>query len=248
MAPWEILPDRSEIQVWFVELVADATTIADCASFLSADERERASRFRFDHLKAAFTLSRGILRVLLGRYLGVEPAAVRFAYGSRGKPRLVSPASSLEFNLAHSGRLAAYAFAVGCELGVDVEEVRSVPGQERIVGRFFSPEERAEWFGLDPSQRDEAFFRCWTGKEAYIKAVGGGLSMGLDAFRVSLRPEAPVPPDRTPGGLEAVGGWPLRSLKPAEGYAGALVVSGPARSVHARPLLTAASVLDLVKA
>src|ERR1035441_10265765 len=134
----DTLPLQREVHVWFVELAASATSVEACFRSLSADERERASQFRFEHLKTAFTLSRGILRVLLGRYLAIEPDRVRFAYGDRGKPRLAFPEAPLEFNLAHSGRFATYAFAIGCELGVDIEEVRPVPDQENIVRRFFS--------------------------------------------------------------------------------------------------------------
>ena len=183
-----MLPDQREVHVWFVELAAAAASVEACSRNLCPKERERASRFRFEHLKAAFTLSRGILRVLLGRYLATEPDRVRFAYGPRGKPRLAFPETALEFNLAHSGRFAAYAFAVGCELGVDIEEVRQGGDQESFMrAEFFSREEREEWLGLDPSQRAEAFFRCWTRKEAYIKALGDGLSMPLDSFQVSLQ-------------------------------------------------------------
>ena len=241
------LPDQREVHVWFVELAASAASVEDCISTLSDDERERASRFRFEHLTTAFTLSRGILRVLLGRYLAIEPAHVRFAYGTRGKPRLAFPESPLEFNLAHSGRFAAYAFAVGCELGVDIEEVRPISDQESIVRRFFSPEECEEWLELDSSQRDEAFFRCWTRKEAYIKALGDGLSMPLDSFRVSLRPEVPASLIHADGDPAAASDWSLWSLTPADGYAGSLAVPGRAHSVRILPPLTAASVLELVR-
>ena len=157
MGLWDTLPDQREVHVWFVELAASAASSEACRRSLSADESERASRFRSEHLATAFTLSRGILRVLLGRYLAVEPDCIRLAHGSRGKPRLSFPETPLEFNLAHSGRLTTYAFAVGCELGVDIEEVRPIRDQEAIVRRMFSREECEEWLGLDLSQRDAGF-------------------------------------------------------------------------------------------
>jgi len=144
----DTLPEQGEVHVWFVELAAGAASVEACFHCLSADERERASRFCFEHLRTYFTLSKGILRVLLGRYLSMAPARIGFAAGPRGKPRLTDPETQLEFNLAHSGNFAAYAFAVGCQVGVDIEEVRPVPDQEGIVRRFFSPEECAEWLGL----------------------------------------------------------------------------------------------------
>lgn len=241
----DTLPDRREVHVWFVELAANAPSVDACSCSLSADERERASRFRFEHLQTAFTLSRGILRVLLGRYLALEPGRVRFAYGPRGKPRLASPETALEFNLAHSGRLATYAFAVGCELGVDIEEVRPVCDQESIVRRFFSSEECEEWLALDPSQRDEAFFRCWTRKESYIKALGDGLSMPLGGFRVSLRPGVPASLIHAAGDPAAASQWSLYSLTPADGYVGALALPERSRTVRVLPRLAAAAALEL---
>src|SRR5271157_5160610 len=110
MGPCDALPDQREVHVWFVELSASAASVEGCRRSLSVDESERASRFRSEHLRTAFTLSRGILRALLGRYLAIEPNCMRFAHGSRGKPRLSFPETPLEFNLAHSGRLATYAF------------------------------------------------------------------------------------------------------------------------------------------
>lgn len=240
------LPDRREVHVWFVELGASSPSIEACVHSLSADERERASRFRFEHLRTAFTLSRGILRALLGRYLATEPACVRFAYGPRGKPRLAFPEAPLEFNLAHSGRFATYAFAAGCDLGIDIEEVRPIPDQENIVRRFFSREECQEWLELDLSQRDEAFFRCWTRKEAYIKDLGDGLWMPLDSFRVSLRPGEPAALIHTAGDPAAASNWSLCSLAPPDGYAGSLALPERARGVRVLPPLTSDAVLELV--
>ena len=241
----DALRDRREVHVWLVELAASAASVAACYRSLSADEKERVSRFRFEHLKTAFTLSRGILRVLLGSYLGIHPDQVRFAYAPRGKPRLASPGAPLEFNLAHSGKFAAYAFAAGCEIGVDIEEVRPLPDQQSIVRQFFSREECEEWLRLDPAARDEAFFLCWTRKEAYIKAVGEGLSMPLDSFRVSLRPGARAELIDAAGDPAAASRWRLRSLAPADGYVGALAVPDRTRRLHVLPGLTADAVLKL---
>jgi 4'-phosphopantetheinyl transferase len=239
------LPPPSEVHVWTVELVADRDSADACFRSLSADERERASRFRFEHLRTAFTLSHGILRWLLGRYLAVQPDRVGFAYGERGKPRLAFPAAPIEFNMAHSGRYAAYAFAVGCEVGVDIEEVRSISDQENVVQRFFSPAECEEWLDLDPSQRGQAFFRCWTRKEAYIKALGDGLSIPLDSFRVSLRPGVPASVIDVRGDAAAAGRWRLSALAAPDGYEASLALPGQGRIVRQMPFLTADAVLKL---
>jgi 4'-phosphopantetheinyl transferase len=241
----DTLPGQREVHVWFVELAASAASVEACRRSLSADESERASRFCSERLGTAFTLSRGVLRVLLGRYLAVEADCIRFAYGSRGKPRLSFPETPLEFNLAHSGRWAAYAFAVGCQLGVDIEEVRPIANQEEIVRRSFSPEEYEEWLGLDPSRRDQAFFRCWTRKEAYIKALGDGLSVPLDSFRVSLGSGVPASLIHADGDPAAAARWSLCSLAPVAGYVGSLAFPERGRTVRTLPRLTADAVLEL---
>ena len=246
MELWDWLPGAREVHVWFVELKASANSAAAYALSLSEDETQRASQFRFEHLRLDFTLSRGVLRTLLGRYLGIEPSRIRFAYGPRGKPRVAFPETALEFNLAHSGRFASYAFALGCELGLDIEEVKPMSDQEGIVRQFFSPEECAEWLELNPAQRDEAFFRCWTSKEAYIKALGDGLSMPLDSFRVSLRPEVPAMLIHAAGDPDAASRWTMRALAPANGYSGTLAVPELDRSIRILPRLTAEAVLQLV--
>ncbi len=216
------LPDRREVHVRFVELEAGDAAVEACARSLSADEAERASRFGLVRLRTAFTLSRGILRVLLGGYLAIDARHLRFAYGPHGKPRLAFPDAPLGFNVSHSGKFAAYAFAVDCEAGVDIEKIRSMPNQESLVRRFFSPRECEEWLALEAGRRNEGFFRIWTRKEAYLKAVGVGLL-------------------EDPG---AGADWHVRSLEPPEGYSCALAVADGAREVRIMPRLTAEEALE----
>lgn len=232
-----------EVHIWCVRLEANASSVDDCVRMFSPDERDRLSRFRFDHLKTAFALSRGVLRALLGRYLGTAPEAVRFVYGRNGKPAV--PACRLDFNLAHSGQLAVYAFTIGCELGVDVEQVHAIPDQEQIVRRFFSKEECDDWLELEDSERDDGFFNCWTRKEAYIKALGDGLSMPLDSFRVSLRPGEPALLIHAIGDPTAPEDWLLSSFVPAAGYVGALAIRDNGRIVRIMPALPAGGILQL---
>lgn len=239
------LPDHDEIHVWFVDLEASLSSVDECFDSLSADERERASQFRFEGLRRAFTLSRGVLRALLGRYLAIAPDRVAFAYGPGGKPRLDMPASPLDFNLAHSGKVAVFAFGAGGELGADIEAVRPIPDQEGIVRRFFSREEYEEWLAIDVSRRDEAFFFCWTRKEAFIKALGEGLSMPLDSFRVSLRAEERTSLVHSAGHPALARRWQLCSLAPFDGYVCSLAVPGSAHTVSVLPTFTVGNVLEL---
>jgi 4'-phosphopantetheinyl transferase len=237
---------KPRVDVWTVELAGDAGCIETCFDYLSPDERARAAEYRFESLKTAFALTRGVLRALLARYLSVQPARIRFAPGPRGKPRITYPQTSLEFNVTHSGKLAAYAFAFGCEVGIDIEAIRPISDMAGLVQRLFSPEEITDWLGLEPTEREAAFFHCWTRKEAYIKAIGDGLSMRLDSFRVSLTPGDEPRLIYARGEPSASRTWSLHSVEPAHGYAGAIAVPDPARGVHMHPLLTAADVLERV--
>ena len=220
-AAQRLSPD--EVHVWSADL--DRLPEAELGEALSADERERARRFRFDRDRRRFTTARGLLRRLLGRYLGRDPAGLRFAYGPRGKPSL-GEGHGLRFNVSHSGGLALLAFAWDRELGVDVEEEREVREAADIARRYFSPREEEELRRLREDQRQAAFFRCWTRKEAFIKATGDGLSRPLDAFDVTLRPGEPARLLRVAGEPEAESRFWLEDLRPAPGFAGALAVEG----------------------
>src|SRR5262249_7235080 len=161
-----------------VRLRAPDSVTARYAELLAADESSRAGRFAFDHLRHSFTLARGAMRILLGHCLNAPPESIVFAYGAKGKPSLAAP-SRVRFNTSHSGDLALFAATLDCELGVDIEHARAMPDLEEIATRFFSAEEKSDLLALPPDQREAAFFRCWTRKEAYIKAIGDGLAVPL---------------------------------------------------------------------
>ncbi len=229
-----------------MELAADRAAVETCLRSLSVDEKARASQFRLQQLKTAFILSHGILRVLIGRYVDISPDRLVFTPEPRGKPRLTFPEAELKFNMAHSGKFAAYAFAVGCEIGIDIEKIRPLRDQEGIVRRFFSREECEDWLSLGFSKRAEAFFRCWTQKEAFIKAVGDGLARPLDSFRVSLRPEEPAGLIHVAGDTDASDKWSLKLFAPAEGYVSAVAVPEPQCKFLVVPRLTASGLLDAI--
>jgi 4'-phosphopantetheinyl transferase len=195
---------------------------------LSSDEIARAERFHFARDRTSFITARGLLRTLLGRYLSLPPGQVRFQYYPHGKPALDPDIANadLRFNLAHSHGLAVYAFGRGRELGVDVEQIRPEMAKERIAERFFSPVEVAALQALPLAVREEAFFLCWTRKEAYLKATGRGLSLRLDVFDVSVAPDAPAALLAARHDPHEVDHWTLHTLRPAPGYVGALAVEG----------------------
>jgi 4'-phosphopantetheinyl transferase len=186
---WSVAPVKlnladGEIHVWRAPLDLDTEALERCASNLSIDEKVRASRFLFPRDRDYFMAARGILRELLAKYVACSPAELEFQYGQRGKPsiRTVNGQPPVRFNLSHSRGLAIYAFARSRELGIDLESIRTEFSGEDIAERHFSPRELDEWHRLTPESRTEAFFLCWTRKEAYVKARGEGLQIPLDSL------------------------------------------------------------------
>ena len=210
----------SEVHVWVA--VLDALPVGAYIGLLSPDEAARADRFHFARDRQRFVGARGLLRELLGCYVDVDPSALLFAYGPRGKPYLAADSrpDRVRFNVSHSGGLALLAFVRERQLGVDLELERPVPEAESIAERYFSPREGAALGRLPPAERPRAFFRCWTRKEAFIKATGDGLSRPLDAFDVTLAPREPARLLRVEGEPEEAARWWMEGLEPAEGFAG----------------------------
>jgi 4'-phosphopantetheinyl transferase len=197
------------------------------AEFLSFDEQARAARYRFARDQEHFILARGLLREILYRYLAIQPGQIRFSYGPYGKPALAGVQSDLRFNVAHAADVALYAFTRGHELGVDVEHaghLRSQIEYEQIARSFFSPSEVATLLALPATTRRAAFYRCWTIKEAYIKGLGGGLSIPLDHFDVALTPGTPAAILATRPDPTQADRWAITLLDPGPGYTGALAV------------------------
>jgi 4'-phosphopantetheinyl transferase len=219
--------DRGPIRVWRIDLDRTEGETAALGALLSADERARADRFRFPIDQRRFTAARGLLRVLLGRTIGSPPQEIEFSYGTRGKPGLRRPADSgLEFNLTHSHGLALVATSWGRSVGIDLEFHRREFDFRGIAGRFFTPQESAQIEALPEDARRPAFFRGWTRKEAFLKARGDGLWLGLDQFEVSIDPAAPARLVRTAWDPDEARRWTLHDLEVAAGFSAALAVEG----------------------
>jgi 4'-phosphopantetheinyl transferase len=185
-----------EIHLWTASLHAPDECVAAMRALLSEDELDRAGRFHFERDRTAFILARGFLRTMLMRYLDGDE--VRFVYGSHGKPKLDCPGPG--FNLSHTDGLVILGLTLESEIGVDVERIRPMEDRDRIAERYFSAAEYGQ------ALSDEGFFQCWTRKEAYIKAVGGGLSIPLKSINTD--------------------GWSVIDLCPRDGYVGAVAVEG----------------------
>jgi len=215
-----------EIHVWCAALDKLASELPAFVRPLSESERKRAEQFRFDRDRNRFIVRHGVLRMILGGYLNIEPALVTFAYESRGKPIVSGQAirSRFHFNVSHSNGLALIAGTRQAALGVDIEHVRLVPEAEQIAAKFFSPHEGAMLNAIPEEQKMEAFFHCWTRKEAYLKATGEGIADALPRIEVSLTPGQPARLTKIDGDMVAASRWTLSALAPAAGFVGALAI------------------------
>src|ERR1044072_9535450 len=219
--PQSPLLETGAVNVWRIALDQPDDKLDRFRRTLEPDELDRASRFHFEKHRRHFIVARGILRAVIGRYLEMQPESLRFSYGAYGKPALASK-HVLRFNLSHSHEVALLAIALDAELGVDVEHIREDFVSEEIARRFFSRAEVDVFNALPKEEQVAAFFRCWTRKEAYIKAIGKGLSQALDAFDVTLAPGAQAELLRAEE--DDASRWLLRDVDVGEGYAGALAV------------------------
>ena len=227
---WPPAPDQSilkpnDVHIWRASLEQSPATVETLRQFLSPDEQSRADRFHFDKHRRHFTVARGYLRTLLGRYLGLAPQEIRFSYTEYGKPALGSDLDQqVKFNLAHSGGLALYAFTRIGEIGIDVEHIRPEFTGDDIARRYFSPAEVTSLNQLPPAARHQAFFDCWTRKEAFIKAKGLGLSLSLNQFDVTLSPNVPAALLQTHWDETEAARWSLRAIAVGEEYAAAVAL------------------------
>jgi 4'-phosphopantetheinyl transferase len=236
-----------EVHIWGIWLPASDARLAYYRSMLSLDERHRAERFSFENLRRSYTVSRGGLRTLLAHYLGCPPNEIELICGPRGKPAL-RDSSRIRFNASHSGQMALYAFTLDCELGVDVEQLRELDDSESIAARFFSAAEVSELLSLKPEDRRLAFFRCWTRKESYVKAIGDGLAIPLNRFQVTLLPEAPARFVRIADDMGTASDWTLHHLEVASGYVGALAYRDKPRPTTIRPTVRADELPEVLRA
>ena len=217
--------ETQHVHVWKIDLQATPAQLERLLGLLDDTEVRRAQRFSFDRHRRRFITGRAVMRILLGRYTNRPPEALEFSYNPQGKPAL-KDADSLEFNFTNSRDLALLCVARQAQLGIDLEHLGRYTDYAGIVNRFFAEREVEELFSLPECRRHAAFITGWTRKEAYIKALGTGLSLPLDKFVVTIDPEA------TPQLLSAddmpdePGRWVFRHLDPEAGYVASLVVEG----------------------
>ena len=210
-------PDISTQTVHVWRAVIDRLAGAErLRGLLTVEELDRAAAYHFTRDREHFIASRGLLRLLLGRYLHLDPAQLSLLHAPGRKPELAAEmlaAPILRFNVARSDGVALLAFALDRHVGVDVERVRPDVDADSVAETFFAPVEVAALRALPASLQPAAFFEAWTHKEAYVKATGEGLAHSLAGVRAD-------------GSHDHLGRWSIRTLHPAEGYTAALVVEG----------------------
>lgn len=214
LSPTELTLSQSEIHIWQAKLDLSESQTTKFRTILSSDEQARADRFKFDHHRQRFINGRRILRSLLACYLQTEPQALKFSYGSHGKPFLET--SNLQFNLAHSDNLALYAFTYDRAIGIDIERIRPVSDSLAIAHRFFSTRETDSI--RRSTNQSRLFFRYWTCKEAFLKATGDGLSQ-LSQLEISINQIARL--EKLPNS-RSTQDWRLEELELEDDFVGAI--------------------------
>jgi 4'-phosphopantetheinyl transferase len=228
-----VVIDPDEVYVWLLCL-NDPHATTRLYPILSAEEKQRAAQFRFDRDRDRFIVARGGLRLILGWCLDLPPYELTFAYSAYGKPALPKGLSrhDLRFNISHSGEIAVLGVANGRELGIDIEQIRHDVDMELVATRFFSAAEQAALQEVPKNRKLDSFYACWTRKEAFIKALGQGLSLPLDSFDVSLTPGLPPQILAARSEPQPWLRWSLQEINVGPGYQACLAVEGRIGKLH----------------
>jgi 4'-phosphopantetheinyl transferase len=209
-----------QVQAWAFNLDHAGQTIQGLEQLLSEDETSRSERYRFEQDRCRFVTRRGILRQLLGKYNGKDPAEIVFKTNAYGKLYLAS--EPIKFNLSSCQNMVVYCFTLGMEVGIDLEQVRVLEERESLVKNWFSPSEKAGLHALAPEKQTDAFYHVWTQKEAFLKAHGEGLSFPLDGFSVSVDPERSGELLSIKDGAEQASCWKIYTYAHLKGWRSAI--------------------------
>lgn len=221
-------PGPGEVHVRLFNLAVAAERLEQLEKLLAPDERERAAHLIDHRIRNSFIAGRGQLREILAGYLEREPANLFLSSNPHGKPFLNEqhPLYPLNFNLSHSADLAMLALCTGSEVGIDLEQIQDDLPFKAMAQQFFSHREQAELFSLPAELQPAAFYRCWTRKEAYLKAVGSGFSHPATNCAVSLLPGQPAALLAHRTDPEQLSKWSLTDLDVPEGFCAALATQG----------------------
>jgi 4'-phosphopantetheinyl transferase len=223
--PSDLELSLNQVHIWHASLKATSEQLCRSWAVLSPDEMRRAERLHHDSDRRHFVVARALLRNILSAYSRCEPRAVLFAYSPYGKPSLVG-GQPLRFSISYSGGHALYAVTLERDIGIDIEYKRPIRDADQIVERFFSREEKLAFHSLLEGSKDRAFLNCWTRKEAYLKALGTGLSHPLDAFSVTLLPGEPAGLKPAECNARASPEWTIKDICVHGNCVAAVVVGG----------------------
>jgi 4'-phosphopantetheinyl transferase len=231
---------HDDVHIWSASLEQPAEYREKLFLLLSFDERTRVERFYFEKDRNRYIIGRGLLRILLGGYLGLNPSTIQFTYGAYGKPALAEEVHgrALEFNVSHSNDMAVYIFTWDQPVGIDIEYIHSMKDMDDFALRFFTPDECALIRSLPMAQKQKTFFKLWTCKEAYLKAYGSGLTVPLNQVEVSFATEETASFTSIGGDREQAARWYLDIFNPVPGYQAALAVERQNGQIMFQELIT----------
>ena len=223
-----------EVHVWWLDLASPRWPLAELSGWLGANEAAQAARFHFDVHRLRYIAAHGQMRALLAAYLGSAPQELRFEREERGKPRLAHTGAHelLSFNLSHSEDQGLLAISRGTTLGVDIEVQRPLSDLDALARSHFAAQELQTLHRLPPARHHDAFFAAWTRKEAYVKALGAGLSVPLDGFEVTVHPDEPAALRSIGGSETAAREWTLWAARPRADTWAAVAVQATAATVR----------------
>ena len=222
VAPTTVRLEPGQLHIWAAALNEFVSQAPILGSLLSPAEQARAEKFKLLEHRNHYLVRRGLLRLILSRYLQQHPSAIHFQHGPKGKPELRRKENSLPlfFNTSHSAEITVCAVTSACPIGVDVERTRQIPEIEGIARRFFLPRETQTLMALSPEARLQAFYVCWVRKEAFLKATGEGISAGLARVEVTVAPHEKPMVVSIAGEQRVHEQWQLHPFSPAPGYVG----------------------------
>jgi len=226
-SPQFLTLNDQEIHIWRGHLDLPLTNILIFKQYLSSDEIKRSDRFKFDIHRHRYIASRGILRIILSKYLNIDPFEVNFHYSSKGKPQIIvaQNQTNLEFNLSNSQDLSLYGITKKNALGIDVEYTRKMSDMEQIANRFFTPKECQILQSVSEAEKTDIFFQLWTAKEAYLKCTGQGITGGLDKFEVIFKDHKSIGLLGLENDLKEISNWYFKSFKADHNYQSTVVVN-----------------------
>jgi len=218
------IPDllKGEIHLWTVSIGAMKDQADRLKSMLSEEEKRKVSFYKFAHTQLSYIVSQAVLRMLLSSYLDVKPADVKMEAHKKGKPYLIHD-RSVFFNISSSDDLCVYAFSCDAEVGIDIEKIRDLTDIDQLIERNLTRRERS-YLIKDPAHKLNWFFRFWTFKESYLKAIGEGMRLTPENLEFSLE-DGTIRLRSVNYGFDGTE-WQFLEFSRAGNYTGALTYTG----------------------